>query len=166
MLAHSGHKGIVKAKHFLRDSVWFPGIDRMVEEAVKGCLPCQAANHDPKPVCEPLHMSPLPLGPWHELSVDFCGPFPSGDYLLVVTEDFSRYPEVEILRSTSAKAVIPHLDSIFARQGIPEVVRTDNGPPFNSENFKMFASQLGFTHHTTNLYGLVQPSRMRTARYP
>ena len=146
MLAHSGHQGIVKTKRLLRDSVWFPGIDRMVEEVVKGCLPCQAANHDPKPVCEPLQMSPLPLGPWQELSIDFCGPFPSGDYLLVVTDDFSRYPEVEILRSTSAKAVIPHLDSIFARQGIPEVVRTDNGPPFNSESFQMFATQLGFTH--------------------
>ena len=120
-------------------------IDRMVEEVVKGCLPCQAANHDPKPVCEPLHMSPLPLGPWQELSVDFCGPFPSGDYLLVVTDDFSRYPEVEILRSASAKAVIPHLDSIFARQGIPEVVRTGNGPPFNRESFQMFATR-GFTH--------------------
>ena len=155
MLAYSGHKGIVKTKRFLRDSVWFPGIDRMVEEVVKGCLPCQAANHDPKPVCEPLHMYPLPLGPWQELSVDFCGLFPSGDYLLVVTEDFSRYPEVEILRSTSTKAVIPHLDSIFARQGIPEVVRTDNGPPFNSVSFQMFATQLGFTHHTTHLHGLV-----------
>ena len=90
MLAQSGHQGIVKTKRFLRDSVWFLGIDRMEEEVVKGCLLCQAANHDSKPVCEPLHMSPLPLGPWQELSVDFCGPFPSGDYSLVVTDDFSR----------------------------------------------------------------------------
>ena len=78
--------------------------------------------------------------------MDFCGPFPNGDYLLVVTDDFSRFSEVEILRSTSAKAVIPHLDSIFARQGIPEVVRTDNGPPLNSESFQMLATQLGFKH--------------------
>jgi len=89
-LAHSGHQGIVKKKRFLRDSVWFPRIDRMVEEVVKGCLPCQAANHDAKPAYEPLHMSTLPLDPWQELSVDFCGPFPSGDYLLVVTGDFSE----------------------------------------------------------------------------
>ena len=78
--------------------------------------------------------------------MDFCGPFLNGDHLLVVTDDFSRFPEVEILRSTSAKAVIPHLDSIFARQGIPEMVRTDNDPPFNSESFRMFATQLGFKH--------------------
>ncbi|KAK3741501.1 hypothetical protein QZH41_002971 [Actinostola sp. cb2023] len=147
MLAHSGHQGIVKTKRLLRDSVWFPGIDGMVEEMIKQCLPCQAANHNSSPACEPLKMSPLPQGPWQELSIDFCGPFPNGDYLLVVVDDFSRFPEVEILRSTSAKAVIPHLDSIFARQGIPDVVRTDNGPPFNSENFQMFATHLGFNHH-------------------
>ena len=35
MLVHSGHQGIVKTKRFLRDSVWCPGIDRMVEESVK-----------------------------------------------------------------------------------------------------------------------------------
>ena len=146
MLAHSGHQGIVKTKRLLRDSVWFPGIDGMVEEMINQCLPCQAANHNSSPACEPLKMSPLPQGPWQELSIDFCGPFPNGDYLLVVVDDFSRFPEVEILRSTSAKAVIPHLDSIFARQGIPDVVRTDNGPPFNSENFQMFATHLGFNH--------------------
>ena len=64
MLAHSGHQGIAETKHFLRESLGFPGIDRMVEEVVKGCLLCQAANHDPKPVSEPLRMSPLPLDPW------------------------------------------------------------------------------------------------------
>ena len=153
MLAHNGHQGIVKTKRFLRDSVWFPGMGRMVEEAVKGCLPCQAANHDLKPTAEPLRMSPLPLGPWQELSKDFCGPpFPNGDYLLVVTDDFNQYPEVEIIKSTSAKSVIPHLDSIFARQGIPEIVRTDNGPPFNSESFQMFATQLGFKHRRTPMW--------------
>ena len=146
MLTHTGQQGIIKTKRFLRDSVWFPGIDKKVEELVKGWVPCQATNHDPKPASEPLQMSPLPQGPWQELSMDFCSPFPNGDYLLVVTDDFSWFPEVEILRSTSAKVVIPYLDNIFARQGIPEMVRTDNGPPFNSKSFQMFATQLGFRH--------------------
>ena len=64
MLAHSGHQGIVKTKRFLRDSIWFPGIDKKVEELVKGCVPCQATNHDPKPASAPLQMSPLPQGAW------------------------------------------------------------------------------------------------------
>ncbi|XP_044180982.1 uncharacterized protein K02A2.6-like [Acropora millepora] len=48
-LAHSGHQGIVKTKCLLRESVWFPGMDRMVEEMVSQCIPCQAANHSPLP---------------------------------------------------------------------------------------------------------------------
>jgi transposase InsO family protein len=91
-------------------------------------------------------MSKLPDSPWKEVSVDFCGPFKTGEYLLVVIDDYSRYPEVEIVHSTSAQAVFPKLDAIFSRQGVPEIVRSDNGPPFNSEQFSRFARTLGFTH--------------------
>ena len=36
-LAHEGHQGLVKTKKLLREKVWFPGIDAMVEQAVKQC---------------------------------------------------------------------------------------------------------------------------------
>ena len=61
--------------------------------------------------------------------MDFPVPFPSGDYLLVVIDEYSRFPEVEIVKSTSATSVIPKLDFIFARQGIPDELKTDNAPP-------------------------------------
>ena len=86
--------------------VWFPGIDNLTEEKVKSCLSCQAASTKSPPI-EPLRMTSLPSGPWREVAVDFAGPFPSGDYIMVVTDEFSRFPEVEILTSTSAKVVIP-----------------------------------------------------------
>ncbi|XP_062577717.1 uncharacterized protein K02A2.6-like [Saccostrea cucullata] len=78
--------------------------------------------------------------------MDFCGPFPSGSYLMVVVDDYSRYPVVEILSRLTAKAVIPKLDNVFALFGIPDVVKTDNGPPFNGSLFKEFAKHLGFQH--------------------
>ena len=83
-------------------------------------------------------MTPLPSAPWKEVAVNFAGPFPSGDFTMVVTDKFSRFPEVEILTSTSARAVIPKLDAIFARQGIPDVLKSDNGPRFNGHEFKNF----------------------------
>ena len=66
--------------------------------------------------------------------------------LLVVIGDYSRFPEVEIIGSTSANTVVPKLDSIFSRQGIPEMVHTDNGPPFQGEDFSSFSKDLGFKH--------------------
>lgn len=54
-------------------------------------------------------MSPLPAAPWKELSVDFAE-LPKKEYLLLITDDYSRYPVVEIVKSTSATTVIPKLD--------------------------------------------------------
>ena len=143
-LAHEGRQGVVKTKQLLREKVWFPGIDHKVQQTVKNYIPCQACT--PEKSCEPVQMSKLPTQPWSEVSIDFSGPYPSGEYLLVVSDDYSRYPVVNIIHSTSNKTVIPHLDRIFAQFGIPCLVRTDNGPPFNSREFRLFAEYLGFTH--------------------
>ena len=89
-LAHEGHQGITKTKSLLRQKVWFPGIDKMTEAAIKRCVPCQAAI--PQTTYEPLKMTPLPKAPWCELSTDFYGPLPSGEYVLVIIDDYSRFP--------------------------------------------------------------------------
>ena len=70
------------------------------------------------------------------MHIDFCGPLPSGEYLLVLIDRFSRYPEVEIVRSTKAACVIPKLDKIFTVHGIPYKIVSDNGPQFNGDEFE------------------------------
>jgi transposase InsO family protein len=71
---------------------------------------------------------------------------PNSEYLLIITDDYSRYPVVETVKSTSANTVIPRVDKVFSEFGIPDVVKTDNGPPFNSREFQSFAQTLGFKH--------------------
>ncbi|KAK3742186.1 hypothetical protein QZH41_012077 [Actinostola sp. cb2023] len=53
---------------------------------------------------------------------------------------------VEIVHSTSADAVVPHLDNIISRHQIPIKIRTDNGPPFNSESFAQYTQHMGIKH--------------------
>ena len=96
-------------------------------------------------------MSELPDAPWQQVSVDF-GNMPSGIYLLVVGDDYSRYPVVELVTSTSAHTTIRALDKIFATFRVPETVRSDNGPPFNSAEFRRFANYLGFKHRKVTPY--------------
>jgi len=67
-------------------------------------------------------------------------------YVLVVIDDYSIFPEVEIVHSTSAKAVLPKLDRIFAAYGESKVVKSDNSPPFNGHEFGQSAYYLGFEH--------------------
>ena len=124
-LAHEGHQGVAKTKSLLGEKVWFAGIDGAVEKKVKSCMPCQVAT--PETIREPLQMSPLPDGPWKEVSVDFkqlCG----GGYLLVVYDDYSRYSAVEVITSVSSKAVIPRLktylqNSVYQRQYVRIMAR-------------------------------------------
>jgi hypothetical protein len=143
-LAHEGHQGLVKTKQLLRDRVYFPGIDKCVQTRIDMCIPCQA--NTPTNNAVPLEMTPLPQSPWQRVSMDFCGPFNSGDYIMVLIDDYSRFPVVEIIRSTAAQTVIPRLDKIFAVFGIPKTVKSDNGPPFNGQAFADFATRLGFHH--------------------
>ena len=117
-------------------------MDAAVDQNVKKCFPCRIAT--PKPSREPLKMTPLPDGPWQQVSIDFCEV--AGHYVLVVIDDYSRFPEVEIVHSNSAKAVLPKLDRVFSAYGEPQVVKSDNEPPFNGYEFAQFADYLGFKH--------------------
>ena len=139
-LAHEGHQGLVKTRSLLRSKVWFPKMDAAVDQVVKKSFPCQIAT--PNPSQEPLKLTPLPDGPWQQASIDFCEV--AEHYVLVVIDDYSRFPEVDIVHSTSAKAVLPKLDRVFAAYGVPQVVKSDNGPPFNGHEFAQFADYLGF----------------------
>ena len=125
-LAHEGPQGMSKTKALLRTKMWFPGIDAAVEESVKRCIPCQA--NSTRRETQPLAMSTLPRGPWLEHSIDFCGALPIGESLLVIMDEFYRFPVVEVVRSISAETVISVVDNVFSLLGYPEIVKSDNGP--------------------------------------
>ena len=136
----------------LRSKVWWPGIDNQVERMIKECIPCQAAVHQSPKRQVPLNMTELPPHPWYTVHADFCGPFPNGDKLLVMIDAYSRYPEVEIMQSTTTTAVIARLQRIFARHGYPEEFTTDNGPPFNATEFTIYLIENGVHHRRITPY--------------
>ena len=59
----------------------------------------------------------------------------------------TRFPVVEQTTSTSRKVICGRLRKIFATHRIPKKVESDNGPPFSSTDFKLFAEEMGFEHH-------------------
>ena len=50
---HHGHPGIVRMKALARSYVWWPELDKEVEECPKACSACQTNKHAPAEV--PLH---------------------------------------------------------------------------------------------------------------
>ena len=65
---------------------------------------------------------------------------------MVIMDEYSRYPNVEIVKSVSANTVIPVLDKVLSTFGCCKVIKTDNGSPFNSHAFAKFAEHSGFKH--------------------
>ena len=136
-LAHEGHQGTSKSKALINSKVWFPGIDTAVDDAVRRCIPCQA--NTTRQHTEPLNMSNLPRDLWINLSIDFCDPLPSGQQVMVITDEYSRFPIVEVVGCTAAEQVIQVEEKVFCTYGYPDVVKTDNGSPFNSQVWKGFS---------------------------
>ena len=88
-------------------------------------------------------MSPLLAAPCKEASVDFAE-ISKKEYLLLITDYYSRYPVVEIVTSTSATTAIPKLDKVFSEFGVPVVV-TDptHGPPSTAKSLRHLQTTSG-----------------------
>lgn len=131
--SHEGHQGMAKTKAYLRSKVWFPGMDALVENSVKNCASCKLLAPEPRAM-ELLKMSELPGSAWENLSMDFCGPLPSGEYLFVIIDEYTRYPVVEVVRSVAAKTAIPVLDKVISAYCIPRVIMRTTEVHFNLLN--------------------------------
>ena len=143
-IAHEGHQGITKTKSLMRSKLWFPKMDDMVERYVNSCHECAMNTNTNNQV--PLSMSELPDGPWMNISMDFCGPIPSGEYLFVIVDEYSRFPVVEIVNNLSAEKIIPVVDKVFSTFSYPVQVKTDNGTPFQSQQWSDFC-EFNNIHH-------------------
>ena len=149
-LAHEGHQGLNKTKSLLIEKVWFPRIYAMVAKLLDACIACNV-SYVPN-ARELLVMTEVPSRKLSHLCADLYGPLPSGEYLLVALDEYSRFPEVEIVKSLSAQTVIPIFDKVFSYRSIPEHLKTDNVTSFQSSEFRNFANDLGFQHQRITSY--------------
>ena len=85
--------------------------------------------------------------------MDFVGPFPTGENLLVLVDYYSRFPEIEIMTKITAEALDPRLRRIFSRYGFPQRIVTDNAQTFCSTHFANLMAEYGIKHRKiTPLY--------------
>ena len=148
---HESHIGVVKMKALARSYIWWPGIDREIEELARGC---QRVQHAPK--SSPLHPWEWPSSPWQRIHVDYSGPFLGMMFLLVVDAS-SKWPEVITMHSTTASKTIEALRAVFARNGLPEQLVSDNGQQFIAEEFQLFLKMNGVKPISHRLHTTRQP---------
>ena len=84
----------------------------------------------------------IPQQPWHTVEADLF--HYGGKWFLLVTDAYSKAPFVRQVANTGAFASIKAMKSIFAENGIPAKVISDNGKHFIASSFKHFAKTWGF----------------------
>ena len=142
---HQGHLGITKCRARARNAVWWPGLSQSIEELVTKCHQCAINRPEHK---EPLLPSSFPERPWERIGTDLFQ-FKNAMYL-IVTDYYSRWIEIKKLKDQTSLAVIAVLKELFAQHGIPDLVVSDNGPQYSSEQFSKFAATYGFVHTTSS----------------
>ena len=129
---HTADRGIVRMKNLPRSYVWWPGLDGDIEEKVKSCQVYQLQRA--APATAPFHPWEWPEKPWSRIHIDHAGPF-MGQLLLIVFDAYSKWIEVYPTSVTGATATIEKRRQALSNHGLPEMVVSDNGSGFVSEEF-------------------------------
>ena len=144
--AHQTHLGIEASKHRARELMYWPGINNDIERMVKTCEVC---NSNKKQQKEPLQPHPVPNRPFQRIGADLFE-FEQQQYL--ITADFySGWFEIDLLPSQKTSTVVQKLKAHMSRYGIPDTLVTDNGPQFDSNEFKQFQKKWSFHDITSSL---------------
>lgn len=141
---HRTHAGAARMKALARQTVWFPGIDKSIEAVAAKCKNCNESGPEKETV--PLHPWAVPDRAWQRIHIDYAGPFLQHMWLIIVDAK-TKWPEVVKLNKATTTTTVKALKRIFAINGYAELIVSDNGTPFTSEEFREFLKE-GAIRHT------------------
>lgn len=143
---HSSHMGIVKTKALARSYIWWPCLDKDIENMIRNCKPCQELLPSP----ETSYLIPwVPSSSvWSRIHIDFAGPI-NGFYFFIVIDSFSKFVEVFKTKEITTVFTIGKMRELFSRYGLVDILVSDNGRQFTSHDFQQFLSLNGIKHILT-----------------
>ena len=138
--------GITKCQYRARQCIYWLGINEDIRKMVEACPTCQC--HCPQEPRQPLQPTPVPECPWQHIGADFFT-FDGFGYLVIV-DYYTKMPFIRKIPPSQCNAVktISVLKELFSEHGIPETIRSGNGPQFASHQFAEFTKEWNFDHTT------------------
>ena len=110
-------------------TVFWPKIMYDIQELIERCIICQEHGKSQSIIGTTQE---LPF-PWHTLATDIFY-WKRMDFL-IVTDVFSKYFLVRKLANSTSAAVSAEIATIVTELGLPHIIRSDNGPCYNSKEF-------------------------------
>ena len=130
---HEGHQGKERCLLRARNTVFWPKMTYDIQQLIEKCIICQEHGKS-QPIIGTTQE--LPPFPWHTLSTDMFY-WKRMDFL-IVADVFSKYFLVRKLPNSTSAAVCAELSMIVTELGLPHIIRSDNGPCYNSKEFQQF----------------------------
>ena len=138
-----GHQGKERCLLQARNTVFWPKMMYDVQELIERCIICQEHGRSQPIIGTTQELSPFP---WHSQATDIFY-WKRMDFL-IVTDVFSKYFLVRKLANSTSAAICAELATILTELGLPYIIRSDNGPCYNSKEFQHFLQCYNITHHT------------------
>ena len=117
--------------------VWWPGLNKDVEDLVHTCSQCQA-NQLEHPAAA-LHPWSRPTRPWSRLHVDYAGPL-YGHMFLVVIDIHSKWIEAFCVSSATSSITIDKLRMLFAQMDCQKPLSQIMNHVLSARNLNHFCS--------------------------
>ena len=156
---HEGHQGKERCLLWARNTVFWPKMTSDVQELIERCIICQEHGKS-QPIIGTTQE--LPPFPWKSLATDIFY-WKRMDFL-IVTDVFSKYFLVRKLANSMSAAICAELATIVTELGLPHIIRSDNGPCYNSKEFQQFLQQYNNTTTHTKPAALTIPDLMDLLR--
>ena len=126
---HVGHVGVCTMKAFARSSIWWPRLDKAIEETAAQCEPSTPS----------IATSECPMrNDYNEWN---------NHHFFVLVDAFTKWPEVKAVSCTISKTIINILRDTFSTYGFPQILVSDNGPQFISTEFQNFCCENHIIDH-------------------
>ena len=116
-----------------------------IQQLIEKCMICQEYGKSQLLIETNQELSAFP---WHTLATDLFY-WKQMDFL-IVTDVFSKYILVRKLPNYTSAAMCIELSMIVTELGLPHIIRSDNGPCYNSKEFQQFLQCYSITHQTSN----------------
>lgn len=155
-LPWAGHLGRNKTYMRISSRFYWPSMYSDVQKYCSTCSVCQRSSAVRK--SDRAFLQPLPVisTPFRRVAMDIVGPLVKSStgcqYILVLSDYATRFPEAFPLRTITAPAVLRALVQFFSRVGIPDEILTDQGTNFTSRLMQLFNQQLGISAIKTTPY--------------
>ena len=121
----------------------------MLNDATELVRSREACQFHAKQIHQPAQgLQTIPLSwPFAVWGLDILGPFPRAPggyrYLYVAIDKFTKWAEVEAVRTIPAGSAVKFIKGLVSRFGVPNRIITDNGSQFTSNLFKTYCANPG-----------------------